>query len=94
MLFTEVKIHDIIFNIILLFFSATVHITVSDVNEYAPTFTEPSYVRQVDEGKIYNEIVKVDATDRDCTPKFGDVCKYEILTPDQPFVIDVDGVIR
>ncbi|XP_066260044.1 calsyntenin-1 isoform X1 [Euwallacea similis] len=74
--------------------SATVHITVSDVNEYAPTFTEPSYVRQVDEGRIYPEIVRVEATDRDCTPKFGDVCKYEILTSDQPFVIDMDGVIR
>ncbi|CAG9820749.1 unnamed protein product, partial [Phaedon cochleariae] len=74
--------------------SATVHITVSDVNEYAPTFSEPSYVRQVDEGRIYNEIVRVEATDRDCTPKFGDVCKYEILTSDQPFVIDMDGVIR
>ncbi|KAK9884274.1 hypothetical protein WA026_005226 [Henosepilachna vigintioctopunctata] len=74
--------------------SATVHITVSDVNEYAPTFSEPSYVRQVDEGRIYGEIVRVEATDRDCTPKFGDVCKYEILTPDQPFVIDIDGVIR
>lgn len=48
----------------------------------------------MDEGKIYNEIVKVEATDRDCTPKFGDVCKYEILTSDQPFVIDMDGVIR
>ncbi|XP_060534090.1 calsyntenin-1 isoform X2 [Cylas formicarius] len=74
--------------------SATVHITVADVNEYPPTFTEPSYVRQVDEGRIYNEIVRVEATDRDCTPKFGDVCKYEILTSDQPFVIDMDGVIR
>lgn len=74
--------------------SATIHITVSDVNEYAPTFSEPSYVRQVDEGKIYHEIVRVEATDRDCTPKFGDVCKYEILTSDQPFVIDMDGSIR
>ncbi|KAK5638899.1 hypothetical protein RI129_013194 [Pyrocoelia pectoralis] len=74
--------------------NATVHITVSDVNEYAPTFSEPSYVRQVDEGRIYREIVRVEATDRDCTPKFGDVCKYEILTSDQPFVIDMDGVIR
>lgn len=48
----------------------------------------------MDEGRIYHEIVRVEATDRDCTPKFGDVCKYEILTSDQPFVIDVDGVIR
>lgn len=63
------------------------------MNEYAPTFSEPSYVRQVDEGRIYHEIVRVEATDRDCTPKFGDVCKYEILTADQPFFIDMEGVI-
>lgn len=74
--------------------NATVHITVSDVNEYAPAFSEPSYVRQVDEGRLYTEIVRVEATDRDCTPKYGDVCKYEILTADQPFVIDAEGAIR
>lgn len=72
-------------------FSATVHISVVDINEYAPTFIEPSYVKQVDEGRLYNEIVRVEASDRDCAPKFGDVCKYEILTSDQPFTIDKEG---
>lgn len=71
--------------------SATVHISVVDINEYPPTFIEPSYVKQVDEGRLYNEIVRVEATDRDCTPKYGDVCKYEILTSDQPFTIDNEG---
>ena len=71
--------------------TATVHIIVSDVNEYAPVFLESAYVNQVDEGRLYSEIVRVEATDRDCTPKFGDVCKYEILTRDQPFSIDNDG---
>lgn len=75
------------------FFSATVHISVVDINEYPPTFIEPSYVKQVDEGRLYNEIVRVEATDRDCTPKYGDVCKYEILTSDQPFTIDNEGKI-
>ncbi|XP_059490365.1 calsyntenin-1 isoform X2 [Neocloeon triangulifer] len=74
--------------------NATVHISVADINEYAPAFLEPSYVRQVDEGRLYEEVVRVEASDRDCTPKFGDVCKYEILTSDQPFVIDNEGVIR
>lgn len=40
----------------------------------------------------------MEATDRDCSPLFGDVCKYEILasasTDHQPFVIDKEGVIR
>jgi len=74
--------------------NATVHISVIDVNEYSPTFLEPSYVKQVDEGRLYDQILRVEATDRDCTAKFGDICKYEILTQDQPFVIDNDGVIR
>jgi hypothetical protein len=72
--------------------SATVHISVVDINEYAPTFLDPSYVCQVDEGRLYEEIVRVEATDRDCTPKYGDVCKYEILTSDQPFTIDNEGM--
>ncbi|KAK0096763.1 hypothetical protein PV326_004451 [Microctonus aethiopoides] len=74
--------------------NATVHITVIDVNEYAPQFLQPSYVSTVDEGRLYEEVVRVEASDRDCTPKFGDVCKYEILTGDQPFVIDNEGIIR
>lgn len=59
------------------------HITVVDVNEYAPQFLQPAYVSTVDEGRLYEEVVRVEASDRDCTPKFGDVCKYEILTADQ-----------
>ncbi|XP_063834937.1 calsyntenin-1 [Ostrinia nubilalis] len=72
-----------------------VHITVTDVNEFEPVFTQSSYVKAVDEGRIYDEIVRVEATDRDCTPRYGDVCKYEILTDrSQPFTIDNEGVIR
>ncbi|XP_077288036.1 calsyntenin-1-like [Arctopsyche grandis] len=74
--------------------TAVVHITVMDINEYLPVFEESSYVREVEEGRLYKEIVRVKATDRDCTPKYGDVCKYEILTADQPFLIDNEGVIR
>ncbi|XP_034937014.1 calsyntenin-1 [Chelonus insularis] len=74
--------------------NVTVHITVIDVNKYAPQFLQPAYVSTVDEGRLYEEVVRVKASDRDCTPKFGDVCKYEILTADQPFVIDNEGVIR
>nr|XP_018917403.1 PREDICTED: calsyntenin-1 [Bemisia tabaci] len=74
--------------------NATVHINVEDINEYAPAFLEPAYVRQVDEGRLYEEIVQVEATDRDCNPKFGDICEYKILTRDQPFSIDSEGIIR
>jgi hypothetical protein len=76
------------------FFSANVHISVVDINEYSPAFLQPSYVTEVDEGRLYPEIIRVEATDKDCTPLFGDVCKYEILTLDQPFTIDNEGSIR
>ncbi|KAK7573926.1 hypothetical protein V9T40_011117 [Parthenolecanium corni] len=72
----------------------TVHITIVDINEYGPTFLEPAYVRSVDEGRLYEEIIRIEATDRDCSPKFGDICKYEILNGDQPFTIDNEGSIR
>lgn len=74
--------------------NSTVHITVVDINEYAPAFTQSAYLSTVDEGRLYEEIVRVEATDKDCTPKFGDICKYEILTNDQPFSIDSEGSIR
>lgn len=75
-------------------FSAAVHISVVDINEYSPIFLQPSYVTEVDEGRLYQEIIRVEATDKDCTPLFGDVCKYEIVTSDQPFTIDNEGSIR
>ncbi|GBP54492.1 Calsyntenin-1 [Eumeta japonica] len=71
-----------------------VHITVTDVNEYAPVWSRPAYVRAVDEGRLYDELVRVEATDRDCTPRYGDICKYEIRAdPErpQPFTIDNEG---
>lgn len=77
---------------------ASVHVAVSDINEYSPIFAQPSYVIEVDEGRLYKEILRVEATDRDCSPLFGDICKYEILASDSgdhlPFAIDKEGVIR
>jgi hypothetical protein len=74
--------------------SANVHISVIDINEYSPTFLQPSYVTEVDEGRLYQEIIRIEATDKDCTPLYGDVCRYEILTKDQPFTINNEGSIR
>lgn len=74
--------------------TANVHIAVIDVNEYAPTFRQPSYVCEADEGRLYKEIIRVEAIDKDCTPLYGDICKYEILNKDQPFTIDNEGSIK
>uniref|UniRef100_A0A670J4B0 Calsyntenin-1 n=1 Tax=Podarcis muralis TaxID=64176 RepID=A0A670J4B0_PODMU len=73
---------------------ATVHIQVNDVNEYAPVFKEKSYKAAVIEGKRYDNILKVEAVDADCSPQFSQICSYEIVTPDVPFAIDKDGYIK
>lgn len=70
---------------------ATVHIQVNDVNEYAPVFKEKSYKATVIEGKRYDNILRVEAVDADCSPQFSQICSYEIVTPDVPFAIDKDG---
>ncbi|RXG68551.1 Calsyntenin-1, partial [Armadillidium vulgare] len=74
--------------------NVTVHVKVNDVNEFAPVFVDPSYVVSVDEGRLYDEIVTLRAEDQDCSPKYGDICRYELLTKDQPFVVDSEGVVR
>ncbi|KAM6191721.1 LOW QUALITY PROTEIN: calsyntenin-1 [Sarcoramphus papa] len=73
---------------------ATVHIQVNDVNEYAPVFKEKSYKATVIEGKRYDNILKVEAVDADCSPQFSQICNYEIVTPDVPFAVDKDGYIK
>ncbi|KAM4694904.1 calsyntenin-2 [Discoglossus pictus] len=73
---------------------AVVHIQVNDVNEFAPVFKESSYRAMVTEGKIYDSILQVEAMDEDCSPQYSQICNYEIVTSDGPFVIDRNGNIR
>ncbi|XP_014678920.1 PREDICTED: calsyntenin-1-like, partial [Priapulus caudatus] len=74
--------------------SATVRVTVEDVNEYEPYFLETSYTIVVDEGRLYDRIVQVQAKDDDCSPDFGDICKYELENPAEPFAIDEQGYVK
>uniref|UniRef100_A0A646QFH4 Calsyntenin-1 n=1 Tax=Hemiscolopendra marginata TaxID=943146 RepID=A0A646QFH4_9MYRI len=74
--------------------NVTVHVAVMDVNEYEPRFKKQTYIIEVDEGRLYDEITQVEAEDEDCSPKYGDICKYEILGADQPFAIDLEGKIK
>ena len=64
--------------------------------------TGPSTLRvEVEEGQLLEHIVRVEAKDRDCSARFGDVCGYEILQTSasdenqkenrQPFQINSDG---
>ncbi|NXG07171.1 CSTN2 protein, partial [Sakesphorus luctuosus] len=73
---------------------AVVHIQVKDVNEFSPAFKESVYKATVTEGKIYDSILQVEATDEDCSPQYSQICNYEIVTADVPFAIDRNGNIR
>ncbi|XP_036901189.1 calsyntenin-1 isoform X2 [Sturnira hondurensis] len=73
---------------------ATVHIQVSDVNEYAPVFKEKSYQATTVEGRRRESVLRVEAVDADCSPQFSQICSYEIVTPNVPFTIDKDGYIK
>ncbi|XP_043935642.1 calsyntenin-3 isoform X3 [Protopterus annectens] len=73
---------------------ATVHVRVNDVNEFAPVFVEKVYRLALSEGKLYDRILRVEAIDGDCSPQYSQICYYEILTPNVPFIIDNDGNIR
>uniref|UniRef100_A0A1A8SAS7 Calsyntenin-2 n=1 Tax=Nothobranchius rachovii TaxID=451742 RepID=A0A1A8SAS7_9TELE len=73
---------------------AVVHIQVNDVNEFAPVFRESQYRAAVTEGKIYDSILQVEATDQDCSPQYSQICNYQITTTNNPFAIDRNGNIR
>lgn len=73
---------------------AVVHIQVNDVNEFAPVFREIQYHAAVTEGKIYDSILQVEATDQDCSPQYSQICNYQITTSNTPFAIDRNGNIR
>ncbi|OTF77881.1 calsyntenin-1-like protein, partial [Euroglyphus maynei] len=77
--------------------STTVHVTVEDVNEFAPVFRQDSYVVTVNEGRIIDPIIQVEAIDHDCSLKYSEICKYEIIGGDKlntPFTIDSNGNIK
>lgn len=73
---------------------ATVHVRVSDVNEFSPVFVERRYEASVSEGRLFDRIVRVEALDADCSPQYSQICFYDIITPDVPFAIDNDGNIK
>ncbi|XP_064828797.1 calsyntenin-2-like [Oncorhynchus masou masou] len=73
---------------------AVVHIQVNDVNEFSPVFREAQYHVAVTEGKIYDNILQVEATDQDCSPQYSQICNYQITTSNSPFAIDRNGNIR
>ena len=69
-------------------------ITVLDVNDHVPKFDNESYFAYMEEGKMYDNVVQVHATDEDGSSTFKDVCNYELLSHNELFEITPGGVLR
>ncbi len=70
------------------------HVQIKDVNEFPPAVERESYMVEVVEGKLFDEILKVQATDQDGSEEFSTICQYHVLTRDVPFRIDSDGMYK
>uniref|UniRef100_A0A672KI40 Calsyntenin-2 n=1 Tax=Sinocyclocheilus grahami TaxID=75366 RepID=A0A672KI40_SINGR len=73
---------------------AVVHVQVGDVNEFSPVFGQLEYHGSVTEGKVYDSILQVQASDQDCSPQYSQICNYQITSQDTAFAIDRNGHIR
>ncbi|VDM48567.1 unnamed protein product [Toxocara canis] len=75
--------------------SVPLRISIRDTNDHAPEFTQPWYTFDVDEGKLYPEIARLQASDKDCGHPYGQICRYEITNALDgfPFAIDDQGVL-
>lgn len=81
----------ILFLFLYLYLRAVVHVQVGDVNEFSPVFSSAVYSGSVQEGRVCDSILQVDATDRDCSPQYSQICNYQIVTENAPFAIDRNG---
>ena len=61
------------------------------MNEFGPTVPQDTYLVEVPEGKLVDEILRLTATDRDGSDDYSSICHYHIWTEDVPFRIDSDG---
>lgn len=74
----------------------TLKVSVKDTNNHSPEFDSPWYTFTVDEGKIYDEIATIKASDADCGNPYGQICDFEIANSlsEFPFSINNQGVLR
>ena len=63
-------------------------------DKFSPKFDEDSYYATVEEGKMYDSIVKIHASDEDKVDAFNTICNYDLMTASAPFEITQDGVVR
>ncbi|KFD70385.1 hypothetical protein M514_06888 [Trichuris suis] len=74
--------------------SALLNIQVKDINNHIPKFASDWQTVFVDEGRLYEQILKLNATDADCGHPYGEICRYEITTSGTPFTISNSGVLK
>ena len=72
----------------------SVRVRVVDVNEFSPVFASSMVVVSADEGRLYDQLVQLRATDEDCSPKYGDICRYELRSEDQVRFWAEEGLFR
>lgn len=60
-------------------------------NNHAPEFSNSYYEVTIEEGRLYDQILKFKATDADCEGKFSQICGYEITNNAAGFSIDSQG---
>ncbi|KAK7094297.1 calsyntenin-1-like [Littorina saxatilis] len=73
---------------------AVVLIKVKDVDEFAPRFENSSYLVEVEEGKIFTDLLQLRVVDLDGSDAYGQVAGFEILTPDVPFFVTKAGILQ
>ena len=61
----------------------------SNTNKKPESWQRDSYSIEVEENKIYNDILQLEVQDLDQT--YRDTCRFNILSTDVPFVIDNKG---
>ena len=66
-------------------------ITVHDVDKFAPVFDKMSYFVEMEEERLYDSLLKIEAHDGDESEEFSKICGYELQNDNVPFVIDNEG---
>lgn len=74
-------------------FRELVHIEIEDVNEFPPVWKEQTYIAEVNEGQMYEQILKLETTDEDGSESFSKVCQFHLLTKDVPFKLSKEGTL-
>ncbi len=67
--------------------------TVEADNSHAPEFSQSYYEVTIEEGRLYDQILKLKATDADCEGKFSKICGYEITNNAAGFSVSNEGLV-